>query len=346
MKYKKISRILMLAVLFSLMIYFENNISAMSAPYLSLNIDEDVVTNDNAILNAKLNNIERKLIEAFEITIYCDNVEVIKCKKTVNDNSREINVRFDLNKEARAKLESNKKYDYTISAITKEDVNDSMYTAKHHFTTQSVKVVTVNEKVKSDTAILNIIVDNPNKEYIKTIGVKIFLGDKLVKDYYKTINQSDKNFELSFDIKTDAAFPLKNNTKYDYLVYAEIDVSQSYLYNALAICEGEIRTLGKTCVKTNVYKNKKTITLKNKINNPYLKKISKIKVILKSGKKQQVVYNKKIAKKKQYLRNLTIKIKLKKTRIKKIAKAKKYKYITYVTIGGKLYKAKGKMKIE
>lgn len=350
MKRRLTHSILTLAILFVSLIAYKDSASALSSPYLSLECAQDVVTGSNAVLNAKLTNVGRKQVKAFEITVLSGDAEVAKYQKKVNDNRKEISVKFDLEKDAGITLESGKRYDYIISAITREDVNPSMYKSRHHFTTQSVKVTAAVKKVQTDTATLELKVDNPNQERVKKIGVKVFQGGRLVKDYSKTVNQTEQSQAFSFDIKKDLACPLKQNTKYKYTAYAEIDVSQSYLYRAAAECGGEVttsqkaggkdETRTKAGVKTDVSKGKKTITLKNKIHNPQEKKISEIKVVVKSGKKQQVVYRKKVAKKKQNLKSQTVKISLKKTKLNKIAKAKKYTCITYVRIGGKMYQAK------
>lgn len=344
MKYKKLSLILLLAILLSLTSSGEKAL-ATSAPYLSLNCEKDVVTNDNAILNATLNNIAGVNIEAFEIRISSNGNEVVKYKKMVNTASKKMKLTFDINKDTKIKLQPNKKYDYVILAETKENVNLSMYTAKHHFTTQAVKVSVVDKKEKSNTAVLVVGVDNPKGECIKKIGVKILNNNKIVKDYYKTINKTDNKFEYLFDIKEDAKYTLKQKTKYSYIVYAEIDVSQEYIYSAVSECRGFIKTLGKTGIKTSVKNSKKIIKLNLKINNPSLKKILKIKVAIKNNKKRYVIYDKKINKKKKYIKSTLISINIKKARLKRIAKAKKYKYIVYVSIGNKTYKSQGKIKI-
>ena len=340
MKKKLIHSIVALAILFVSLSGFKGSVVAMSPPYLSLDCEKDVVTDCNAILNAKLNNVEGKRIEAFEITIFCGNAKVSSFQKIVNDSSRRICVSFDLKKEAGINLETNKRYDYTISAIAEEDVNPSMYTASHHFITQSIEVTAITEKVKPDTAILKIKVHNADRQCIKQIGVKVFLGSKQIKVFSRTVNKTDQDFTLSLDVKKDMSCLLKPNTKYTYTVYAEVDVSQSYLYQAMSVCDGKVKTSEEAGVKTNVIKSKKNLTLKNIIHNPYAKKISEIKVIIKNGNAQQIVCRKKVAKNKQYLKNQTVKVSLDRTKLKKILKSKKITCMIYVRIGGKLCKAK------
>lgn len=337
---KLIRSIMVLVILFVLLSIFKGNAAAMSAPYLSLDCEKDIVTDHNAILNAKLSNVEGKRIKAFEIRILCGNTEVSRYQKAVNDSSERISVSFDLEKETGIRLESNRRYDYIISAITEEHVNASMYTARHHFTTQCVKVTAVTDKVRTDTALLKVNVINPNRQYIQKISVKVFQGSKLVKEYNRTVNKTEQGFSLSFDMKKDFACTLKPNTQYTYTVYAEVDVSQSYLYQAIVVYNGKVKTSQKTGVKANASKSRKIITLKNVISNPYAKKVSEIKVVAKSGNKQQVIFKKKIARRRQYLKRQTYKIYQNRAKLKKKLKAKKYTFIIYVRIGGKLYKAK------
>lgn len=343
MNYKKI--MLLFCLIMATVFLFPNKAYALSAPYLTLNISEDIVTNDNAVLNAKLNNIEKRLVDSFEIVILKDNVEVKKYEKSVNRKDAKLEVSFNLKKELGVQLKSNTTYQYTITAKTSENVNPDMYKASHKFTTQSVKTTVSKKEIKDNNAILSVKVDNPNKQLIKNVGIIVLSGNKKIQEFKKELNSNLKNINVSFNLKKELALQLKPKTKYSYVVYAEIDVSSSYLYIGRSEAEGTFKTTGKTGISCKTTKSKKLVTFCAKINNPNLKKISGVKIIIKKGKKKVVTYKKNISKKKAYLNEVTTKIKIKKSLIKKMKKSKKYQYVMYVIVGGKTYKIQGSFKL-
>ena len=51
---------LIVAVQLSFCNFMDKDVNAMSSPYLTENYEKDIITNDNAILNVKLINLERK----------------------------------------------------------------------------------------------------------------------------------------------------------------------------------------------------------------------------------------------------------------------------------------------
>ena len=342
MRYKLLYAMLIVAVQLSFCNFMDKDVNAMSSPYLTENYEKDIITNDNAILNIKLINPERKRIDAFEIAITYENVEIIKYQKKVNDESDEIYSTFDVKKDTGKKLDSGKEYNYTVRVVSGESLNESMYTLNNRFTTNSVKVLSTIKNVKKDTALVQLKINNSKKEKIKKIGIKIFLDGKLRKDYYKVIDEPKENAEYEFDLKRDAGVALVKSRKYSYVTYVELDVRNLYLYNALSFDEGTFETLGNAKLKTKVYKRKKIVAIKNIIENPCEEKISGIKIVLTSGKKRHEVYKKRL---KSQRKNKTVNVKIKVAKIKRLLKKRKCKYITYVTIGGKKYTAKGKIKI-
>lgn len=321
---------------------FSNKSYALSAPYLTLNISEDIITNDDAILNAKLNNIERRMIDSFEIVVMKDNVEVKRYNKAVNKNDRNLKISFELKKETGLQLTPNTTYQYTITAKTSENVNPDMYKASHKFTTQIVKTTVSRKKVTDNNAVLSVNIDNPNEQPIKNVGIIVLSGGKQIKEFKKAVNSNVKNIDTSFNFKKELALQLKPKTKYSYIVYAEIDVSSSYLYTGRSEAEGTFKATGKTGITCKINKSKKLVTFHSKINNPGMKKISKIRIVIKNGKKKAVVYKKNISNKSSVL---ITKIKIKKSLLKKIKKSKKYQYVMYVTVGGKTYKKQGSFRL-
>lgn len=242
------------------------------------------------------------------------------------------------------KLDSGKEYEYIITTVSSDSLNESMYTLKNRFVTNNVKVVSTLKTVKKDTAFVRLKIENPKKEKLLKMGIKIFSNGKLLKDCSKDIEETKETLEYVFDVKADAGVDLEQNKKYNYITYVVLDVSKFHLYSALSFDEGRFKTFGKTTVKTKIYKSKKIITFKNTISNPY-EKISRIKIVIIGGKKKYEVYNKKISKKNSRRLNQTITVKVKKEKLRKILKRRKCKYITYATIGGKTIKTKGKIKL-
>ncbi|MCR5791630.1 MAG: hypothetical protein K6G65_00540 [Lachnospiraceae bacterium] len=336
----------LIAVAIMALFTISNQAKALSSPYLSLGCEEDVVTNDGALLHANLKNIEGNTVKAFELAVVRGDTEVIRYQKTVNSKERTIKVVFDTKKDTKVKLDAGEEYQYSISAIIPDSkVNSSMYTNGHHFITPTVQVSLKNNVVKKDNAVFDVQLSNPKEENIMQVGIKIFSGDKLLKECIKNVNKKDKQSDITFDIKSDAKYTLKQGTNYRYIIYAKVDVSHDFLYSAISECEGIFKTLSSPGVTTSVTKAKKTITFNNRISNPDKKKIGTLKVVVKSGKKQQVVYKKKLSAKNQTKIDQTVKVKIKKSKIKKNSKNKTYTFITYVKIGNKTYRSKGKFKL-
>ena len=346
MKKKILGMLLILAILFPYCEIQKNDVEAMSPPYLTENYEKDVIANDNAILDVELNNLERKQIYGFEIVLTSDGVETIRYQKKVSDNGEKVHVNFDIKNDIGIKLDSGREYRYTIRVVSGDSLNEDMYTLRNRFTTNNVKVVSTLKNVSEKTASVQLKIENSKKEKLKKVGIRLFSSNnKLLKDYSIDINKTDETLEYVFDLKADAGATLAQNKNYNYTTYVVLDVSDLHLYNAMSFDRGKFKTLGKATVKTKTYKSKKVIVFKSKISNPYKKRVFGIKVVILDGKKKYKVYNGKISKKSSRRKNQTITIKVKKDKIRKLLKKGKCKYITYVTVGGKVIKSRGKIKL-
>lgn len=340
MKKKILGMLLILAILFPYCEIQKNDVEAMSPPYLTENYEKDVITNDNAILDVELNNLERKQIYGFEIVLASDDVETIRYQKKISDSDEKIHVTFDIKNDIGIKLDSGREYRYAIRVVSGDSLNESMYTLRNRFTTNNVKVVSTLKNVSEKTASVQLKIENPKKEMIKKAGIRLFSKNKLLKDYSVEFNKTDETLEYVFDLKADAGVKLTQNKNYHYTTYVVLDVSDLHLYNAMSFDRGKFKTLGKTTVKTKAYKSKKVIVFKSKFSNPYKKRVSGIKVVILDGKKKYKVYNGKISKKNSRRKNQTITVKVRNDKIRKLLKKRKCRYITYVTVGGKVIKSK------
>lgn len=230
-------------------------VDATSAPLISLEVSKDVISSDNAVLNAKFNNIAKEKVKSVGIIIKKDNQQLKQYEKIVNTNDRYLYISFDIKKDLSLQLCKGTTYQYTIYVNIDEPMNaESMYRTSHSFTTL---VIASDEKdVSSKTtvskasiqlrkiqlvknkAIVYSQIKNPQKKKISKIGIVIKKCGKRIVVYKQKVNKKsryNKKVRLKLSLKKKLRAKLKKGKKYQYTIWVDIAGKRYYKKGTIRI---------------------------------------------------------------------------------------------------------------
>ena len=272
-----------------------------------LNSNKNKIGETSATLYGTVENPKGGKITEVGIVIYnakngkvmTDHDETVDKK---NQTSKSLPIWFATGKELKDNLAPGTRYNYEMFAI----VNGEKFEAEGGFVTREKEKVNAEilldkskNKIKDTSATLCATVKNPDGCKISEIGIEVYNANnkKLMSEYSKYINKTDKSLSISFRTGEELKNNLAANTKYNYEIFAIVDGERFENEGSFTTDKKDVNAQPektKTVIELNKSKDKISGTyalLNGNVKNPAKEKITHVGISIWDAKTGKQIEN-------------------------------------------------------